>query len=293
MRSNLPDPATAVVKSKACSGPLRFNFFPFHQPAEPDRVHAHLEGFMGAPLYGNRLFIEHDGVWVESGLAPSPVGPSWHPDLDLSVGTDVDIARHVLRAIGPGSQVEIAPTLEQDASIGTVAMFSKPEPQCPALTKGRYVPDYVLDAIPMVRRVERMASGLVEYLGIETWDDGSGLKEEFTLRISEKHLELIHSEISDIDLRITSYLEGNEWHHATCLLLPVSLDPINVMRSLKAAPQGLHKLIKQFSEDDSKLLRLLRDDAVIRSIGQKLVDDQQGSRPKLEILFEPGTLFAK
>jgi hypothetical protein len=293
MRTEFPDKNDAIISSAHSTEPLRFSHFPFHQPEHEDHLHAQLWGQVNNPhLQGVLLFVKRDNVWVESGKAVSPIAPSWHPDLGLLVGTEIDIARHVIRAIPRGMHIAISPYDDGEGKVGTCASFWKHAVSNPSKQE-HLATDAELDIIPMVRRVERLAGGVAEHLDLKFWDNGEGLMEGFFLDISTYHLVLDHIEFeSDILIRLRSEFDGSTWKHHSQLLIPSDDDPISILRTLQLGACSVPKILGQFIEDDNKLRALISSEAKIQSVELAEHDNAGTIETRIVLSIEPGTLFS-
>jgi hypothetical protein len=301
----LPDRMTAVVRSKHRQGDLSISGFHPVQPAEPDVIHAGVQGGrVGTPLHGTLRFELRNGEWHEAGPAPSLRDASWHPDLDDGQGLLIELARRVLHDLNRGSSIQFWPMSKGNTSSGYDIVWSTMfnlhavgDVDRPA----GIADEQELDMIPHVRTVERVNVGFEELFGIKLYDDESGVDCQFSLKVTKNGMLLTYSDEEGAQIELESISRDGTWRHETRLVTPSPGDPIAMLRMTAEPGLALERLLEEYDVDqtDAPVGILTERQEPAQNRWRTMLSDSIRAESVIErgedivIMIAPGTTFSQ
>lgn len=226
----LPDHSTTIVRTEEGDGEITWT--PPLQPDDPHTMRARIRLGTGRHLDGIRTLAVVDGTWCDRGVAPSISDESWHPELPDGIGEQIALTRLVMAEIPNCSKVLMLPEVQLGSKgfeIGSGAIFYQKSDRG---FQG-IVPEHLLDQVPFVRAVERVAGSFAEWFGATAHDDGSGIAGDLSIDVSPTGLSVVFDDENDGGvLTLRSELVDGAWSHTTTFRIPIYEDAVGTLRAI-------------------------------------------------------------
>lgn len=263
------------------------------QPMAPEAWHVAVsdrpyDGFDASDM---RIVRMVDGAWHDQGPVEKQDDPSIHPDMKGYCAEYVTIARKALEAIPRADRMEIefacARTGGSDEIVPLITYMAAGD-----ISGGvpMHVPDCVLDHVPGIRYLERAAAEIATMFGIETYDDGSGVTGDLSIRIATDGFRLSNSD-SDTGTRLIldSSLSDGEWEHSVILEgTEMLVDGMETLRRLKDDQAALRSMFEEASEDNMMVVLLgigNSDQVIVNDLHRE--DEASG---RITFMLQPGMI---